>query len=126
VMPPPVILMGSHIVRRSIATSDDSPSGIVGVTKISSTTWSMDCLQHVSRPSTWNILQHYVDLSDEMIEDLENTIDSPSNGMLLQIEIHAAFDKFAWFFEPTVCLVFNVYSGNHFNDLFRTFLINIR
>ena len=75
-----------------------------------STTWSNNRLQHVSRPSTWDILQHYADLSKAEIEDLENTIDSPSNGMLLQLEMHSDFDKFMWYFEPTVCLLLGIFS----------------
>ncbi len=73
-----------------------------------STTWSNNYLQHVSRPSTWDILQHYVDLSKAQIEDLENTIDSPSNGMLLDVGMHMDFDKFRWYFEQTVRLLVRV------------------
>jgi hypothetical protein len=71
------------------------------------------------------MLRHYVDLPDEIIEDLENTIDSPSNGMLLQIEMHAEFDNFSWFFEPTVRLLFSV-AGNHFNNPPRTISMNTK
>jgi len=70
-----------------------------------STIWTSNYLQRVSHPSTWDILQHYVDLSKVQIEDLENVIDSPSNGMLLDIGMHVGFDKLDWYFEQTVCLL---------------------
>ena len=75
-----------------------------------STTWSNNYIQHVyiSRPSTWDILQHYVDLPKAQIEDLENAIDSPSNGMLIDIGMHICFDNFQWYFEQTVCLLVSV------------------
>jgi hypothetical protein len=108
-MPPICILIGAHIIRISIDTGDNTPSGIVCVTYMEFlTTWSNNCLQHVSCPSTWNILRHYADLTDAQINNLENTIDSPSNGMLLEIAMHQEFNKFSWFFESTVCLPFIV------------------
>jgi hypothetical protein len=69
------------------------------------TLWGKNCIQRVSLPS---ILCHYADMSEEMIEDLENVIDSPSNGILMAVEMHTRFDQFAWYFEPTVCSLFSM------------------
>ncbi|KIM44409.1 hypothetical protein M413DRAFT_24912 [Hebeloma cylindrosporum] len=73
VMPGKCPLVGAHIVKRSIATNN----------------------------GTWDILRHYLDLSDELIGNLENTIDSASDGMLLEISMHQEFVNFSWYFEPT-------------------------
>jgi hypothetical protein len=35
-------------------------------------------------------------------------IDSPSNGMLLDVGMHMDFDKFWWYFEQTVRLLVRV------------------
>ncbi|KAF8326936.1 hypothetical protein F5887DRAFT_1084097 [Amanita rubescens] len=76
--------IGTHIIRRSIAKADNSNAGL-----------------HISLPATWDILRHYADLSEDTIRDLENIIDSPSNGILLQTEMHDGFDNFEWCFEAT-------------------------
>jgi len=76
--------IGAHIIRRSIAKADKSNAGL-----------------HISLPATWDILRHYADLSEDTIRDLENIIDSPSNGILLQTEMHDGFDDFEWYFEAT-------------------------
>ena len=55
---------------------------------------------------TWEILRHYANLSSEVIKALEDTIDSPSNGILLQREMHDAFDAYEWYFEKTACYLF--------------------
>lgn len=71
--------------------------------------WSNKRSQHVSRPLTWDILRHYADISDETTESLENTIDSPSNGILLDTGMYSLFNEFAWYFEATVCLLSSMY-----------------
>ncbi|KAF8338694.1 hypothetical protein F5887DRAFT_1077628 [Amanita rubescens] len=85
--PPPntrIFTVGAHIIRRSIAKGNNSNAGL-----------------HISLPATWDILRHYADLSEDTIERLESIVDSPSNGILLQTEMHAAFDNFEWYFEAT-------------------------
>jgi len=76
--------IGAHIVRRSIAKADDSNAGIAS-----------------ARTVTWDILRHYVDLSEEFIASLSTTIDSPGNGVLLEMALHASFDDYEWCFVPT-------------------------
>ncbi|KAF8341900.1 hypothetical protein F5887DRAFT_1217118 [Amanita rubescens] len=76
--------VGTHIIRRSIAKANRSNAGLP-----------------ISLPATWDILRHYADLSEDTILGLENIVDSPSNGILLQTEMHDEFDNFQWYFEAT-------------------------
>ena len=52
-----------------------------------------------SCPPTWDIIHQYANIS---VEILENSLDSPENGILLQIEKHRAFEGFEWCFVATV------------------------
>ena len=52
---------------------------------------------------TWDILQHYADLSEEIIHGLKNVVDLPTNGILLEASMHDAFNDFECYFEATVC-----------------------
>jgi hypothetical protein len=55
-----------------------------------------------SYPLLWDIIHHYANIS---VDNLENSIDSPENGLLLEIGMHRAFERFEW------CLVATVSQG---------------
>jgi hypothetical protein len=55
-----------------------------------------------SYPPLWDIIHHYANIS---VVNLENSLDSPENGILLQVEMHRAFEHFKW------CLVATVSQG---------------
>ena len=59
-----------------------------------------------SFPLTWDIIRQYADLS---VVDLENSLDSPENGILLEIGMHHAFEHFEWCFEATVSQGFRAF-----------------
>ena len=55
---------------------------------------------------TFDILRNYADLPINSIEDIEQVIDAPSNGIALQSDAHKGFDKFKWSLKETeVCLL---------------------
>jgi hypothetical protein len=56
-----------------------------------------------SFPWTWDIIRQYSNTIS--VDDLEDSLDSPENGILLQIEMHRAFEHFEW------CLVTTVSQG---------------
>ncbi|KAG2367586.1 hypothetical protein BDR07DRAFT_1393000 [Suillus spraguei] len=51
--------------------------------------------------ATWNIIRHYSGMSEETIQNMERLVDDPSNGMMLQHDIHDIFDKLKVYLEPT-------------------------
>jgi hypothetical protein len=51
--------------------------------------------------ATWNIIRHYSGMSEEIIQNMERLVDDPSNGMMLQRDIHDIFDKLKVYLEPT-------------------------
>jgi len=51
--------------------------------------------------TTFDILRNYANLSQETISDLEDVIDDPSNGFLLELNAHVGFDRFQWCLQPT-------------------------
>ena len=51
---------------------------------------------------TWDIIRHYANIP---VDSLENSLDSPENGILFQVEMHRAFEHFEW------CLVATVSQG---------------
>jgi hypothetical protein len=60
--------------------------------------------QYYSAVTTFDILRNYANLSQETISDLEDVIDDPSNGFLLELNAHVGFDRFQWCLQPTeVC-----------------------
>jgi len=76
--PTKIIVEGAHIIKRSLAKEDGSETGIT---------------HSLSIPPTWDIIRQYANIS---VDDLENSLDSPENGILLQIEMHRAFERFKW------------------------------
>ena len=54
----------------------------------------------------WDIIRQYADIS---VDNLESSLDSPENGILLDIEMHRAFDQFKWCFVPTVSQIFHAF-----------------
>ena len=59
-------------------------------------------MQDEFRLSTRDMIHQYANIS---VRDLESSIDSPENGILLEISMHDAFDSFEW------CLVATVDQG---------------
>jgi hypothetical protein len=115
-----VVAVGTHIIRRSITREDDSGPGLVSTNSRIFLFLTRNFFQ-LSLPATWDILRQYVDLSDEFIRGLQDTVDSPSNGILLDIGMHKRFNDFAWYFEPTVCIQSFQYSPlTHFDRIFLT------
>ncbi|KAG1804559.1 hypothetical protein EV424DRAFT_1351260 [Suillus variegatus] len=51
--------------------------------------------------ATWNIIRHYSGLSKETIQNMEWLVDDPSNGMMLEWNIHDNFDKLKVYLEQT-------------------------
>ncbi|KAG1747728.1 uncharacterized protein EDB91DRAFT_1114510 [Suillus paluster] len=51
--------------------------------------------------ATWNIIRHYSGMSEETIQDMERLVDDPSNGMMLQGDVHTVFDKLKVYLEQT-------------------------
>ena len=50
--------------------------------------------------STWDILRNYCDISTTTIDNMDDIIDHPSNGILLGMDPHTAFDDFDWCLLP--------------------------
>ncbi|KAG2139217.1 hypothetical protein DEU56DRAFT_800175 [Suillus clintonianus] len=76
-----VTLNGAHIMKRA-----------VGV-------FTMDRAHTAA--ATWNIIRHYSGMSEETIQNMERLVDDPSNGMMLQHDIHDIFDKLKIYLEQT-------------------------
>jgi len=74
---------GAHIIKRSLAKENGSETGIT---------------RSQSYPTTWDIIHHYANIR---VDNLEDSLDSPENGILLQIEMHRAFEHFKWCFVAT-------------------------
>jgi hypothetical protein len=51
--------------------------------------------------TTFDILVKFTQLSAETLEELHDQLDSPSNGMILEMNAHKAFDKFWWCLKQT-------------------------
>jgi hypothetical protein len=69
-------------------------------------------MQAQTAAATWNIIQHYSGISDEMVRNMERLIDDPSNGIMLEANVHVVFDKLKIYFQrnPEVGLqVFRCY-----------------
>jgi hypothetical protein len=58
-------------------------------------------MQAHTAAATWNIIRHYSGMSEETIQNTERLIDNPSNGMMLQRDIHDNFDKLKIYLEQT-------------------------
>ena len=61
-------------------------------------------LQHRAACPTFDILRNYAQLPIETIEHIDELVDDPSNGMLLEANAHTGFDKGRWYLQKTdVC-----------------------
>lgn len=58
-------------------------------------------MQAHTAAATWNIIRHYSGLSEETIQNMEWLVDDPSNGMMLEWNIHDNFDKLKVYLEQT-------------------------
>jgi hypothetical protein len=54
------------------------------------------CNQYNSAVTAFDILRNYASLSEKSLQDLEDNIDDPANGVLLGSDAHNGFDKFKW------------------------------
>ena len=63
-------------------------------------------MQAQTATATWNIIQHYMGMSNEMVQNMERFIDDPSNGIMLEANVHVVFDKLKIYlhWNPEVCL----------------------
>jgi len=57
--------------------------------------------QYESAATTLDILRRYTCLPDNILNDLESHIDDTSNGMMMDRNLHATFDRFYWCLKPT-------------------------
>ena len=55
----------------------------------------------MSATTTFDIFVNYTRFPIEMVEDLENHLDDPSNGISLENDAHDAFDMFDWCLKAT-------------------------
>ena len=92
---------GAHIIKRSLAKEDGSETGIVSIGLVCHSVTSMQ-KHSQSFPPTWDIIHHYANIS---VDDLDKRLDTPENGILLEISMHRAFEHFKW------CLVATVSQG---------------
>ncbi|KAG2126914.1 hypothetical protein DEU56DRAFT_821391 [Suillus clintonianus] len=76
-----VTLIGAHILKRA-----------VGV-------FTMDRAHTAA--ATWSIIRHYSGMSEETIKNMERLVDDPSNGMMLEGNIHHNFDNLKIYLEQT-------------------------
>ncbi len=51
--------------------------------------------------TTFDILANYTRLSMTTFEDFQDHLDDPSNGMMLELQAHKAYDDFFWCLKPT-------------------------
>jgi hypothetical protein len=58
------------------------------------------CVKHNASISTWDILRHYGAFSDEIVQNLDDLIESPENGITLSLSAHHTFDNYRWCFVP--------------------------
>ena len=56
----------------------------------------------MSAMTTFDILANYTRLPMTTFEDLQDHLDDPSNGMMLEIQAHKAYDDFFWCLKPTL------------------------
>jgi len=93
-------LIACHILKRAV--------GVFGLERVrSSILCQIQSLRFVpqfvqahSAAATWNIIRHYSGMSEQTIRAMETLIDDPSNGFMLQHDIHVNFDKLKWYLVP--------------------------
>ncbi len=56
----------------------------------------------MSAMTTLDILANYTRLPMTTFEDLQDHLDDPSNGIMLEIGAHKAYDHFFWCLKPTL------------------------
>ncbi|KAJ8463371.1 hypothetical protein ONZ51_g10297 [Trametes cubensis] len=70
----------AHIFKRAVARSDDGK---------------------YARIATFDILKHYCELDDSLLEELSQEVDQPHNAILLKHDVHDAFNQLYWCLKPT-------------------------
>ncbi|KAK0436939.1 hypothetical protein EV421DRAFT_1830167 [Armillaria borealis] len=50
--------------------------------------------------ATWDILRHFIALSEEQVAELDDNIDYVYNGITLEHTLHSIFDQFGWSLRP--------------------------
>ncbi len=73
----------------------------------------------MSAMTTLDILANYTRLPMTTFEDLQDHLDDPSNGMMLEMGAHKAYDHFFWCLKPTLdvsntgALIFLIYVNDN-------------
>jgi hypothetical protein len=57
--------------------------------------------QYISATATFDILRNYARLSEEVISNLKEMIDDPSNAFLVAPHLHRGWEKFRWCLKAT-------------------------
>ena len=101
-------LQGAHILRRSLAYFKPDGTAFekqaVGFPSFLPNGTQASTLQHRAALHTFDILRNYAQLPVETIEHIDDLIDDPSNGMLLEKNAHEGFDRCQWYLQKTnVC-----------------------
>ncbi|KAF8342399.1 hypothetical protein F5887DRAFT_1283776 [Amanita rubescens] len=60
-----------------------------------------DYSSYISAPATFDILRNYAHLSEEVISNLKEMIDDPSNAFLVAPHLHRGWEKFRWYLKST-------------------------
>ncbi|KAF9035289.1 hypothetical protein BJ165DRAFT_1615629 [Panaeolus papilionaceus] len=82
---PITVLEAAHILRRAIGEYDsDHKSSFFR-----------------SAVTTFDILTNFSRLAVKTLEELRNELDSPKNGLSLELNAHRMFDKYYWCLKPT-------------------------
>jgi HNH endonuclease len=93
-------LIACHILKRAVRVfSLDRVRNLI-LCKIRSLHLEPQFLQAHSAAATWNIIRHYSGMSEQMIQGMETLIDDPSNGFMLEHNIHVNFDQLKWYLVP--------------------------
>ena len=58
-------------------------------------------IQFKSAVTTFDILRNFTRIPITKLEDLHSHLDDPSNGMMLEPNAHASFDRFNWCLKKT-------------------------
>ena len=105
---PYISLQAAHILCRSIGKFDnDRSSTSVGRLSVQCITYRLPDLtftsfiQFKSAVTTFDILRNFTRIPVAKLEDLHSHLDDSSNGMMLELHAHNAFDNFKWCLKKT-------------------------
>ncbi len=95
-----------HILRRAVAVfrSDRDYSSVRLICKHFPFNLIPPIPQYISATATFDILRNYARLSEEVISNLKEVIDDPSNVFLVAPHLHRGWEKFRWCLKATEVL----------------------